>query len=298
MIIRYMQIVYDYPLYRPPSEANSVIFQVTIGCSYNKCSFCDMYRTKRYFERSLDELKSEIDLVSADQPLTRRIFLADGDALNLQTTVLFQILEYLYLKFKNLERVSCYAMPRNILQKKDTELQKLREAGLSMLYVGIESGNDIVLRKITKGASQRQIIHSCRKAKDNGFTLSCMIILGIGGKMYSMQHIVDTAKTVNEISPDYLAALSLNLEQGIHDEFMYKYSRQFEPLDDIEILNELSVLIDGVNSKYPITFRANHASNVYSIGGTLPDDKEKLISLINELKLDPGRLRDKRLRRF
>jgi radical SAM superfamily enzyme YgiQ (UPF0313 family) len=257
-----------------------------------------MYRTKRYFERSLDELKSEIDLVSADQPLTRRIFLADGDALNLQTTVLFQILEYLYLKFKNLERVSCYAMPRNILQKKDTELQKLREAGLSMLYVGIESGNDIVLRKITKGASQRQIIHSCRKAKDNGFTLSCMIILGIGGKMYSMQHIVDTAKTVNEISPDYLAALSLNLEQGIHDEFMYKYSRQFEPLDDIEILNELSVLIDGVNSKYPITFRANHASNVYSIGGTLPDDKEKLISLINELKLDPGRLRDKRLRRF
>src|SRR5215467_1425364 len=297
MIIRYMQIVYDYPLYRPPSEANSVIFQVTIGCSYNKCSFCDMYRTKRYFERSLDELKSEIDLVSADQPLTRRIFLADGDALNLQTTVLFQILEYLYLKFKNLERVSCYAMPRNILQKKDTELQKLREAGLSMLYVGIESGNDIVLRKITKGASQRQIIHSCRKAKDNGFTLSCMIILGIGGKMYSMQHIVDTAKTVNEISPDYLAALTLNLEQGIHDEFMYKYSRQFEPLDDIEILNELSVLIDGVNSKYPITFRANHASNVYSIGGTLPDDKEKLISLINELKLDPGRLRDKRLRR-
>jgi len=293
-----MQIVYDYPLYRPPSEANSVIFQVTIGCSYNKCSFCDMYRTKRYFERSLDELKSEIDLVSADQPLTRRIFLADGDALNLQTTVLFQILEYLYLKFKNLERVSCYAMPRNILQKKDTELQKLREAGLSMLYVGIESGNDIVLRKITKGASQRQIIHSCRKAKDNGFTLSCMIILGIGGKMYSMQHIVDTAKTVNEISPDYLAALTLNLEQGIHDEFMYKYSRQFEPLDDIEILNELSVLIDGVNSKYPITFRANHASNVYSIGGTLPDDKEKLISLINELKLDPGRLRDKRLRRF
>lgn len=293
-----MQIVYDYPLYRPPSEANSVIFQVTIGCSYNKCSFCDMYRTKRYFERSLDELKSEIDLVSAEQPLTRRIFLADGDALNLQTTVLFQILEYLYLKFKNLERVSCYAMPRNILQKKDTELQKLREAGLSMLYVGIESGNDLVLRKITKGASQRQIILSCRKAKDNGFTLSCMIILGIGGKRYSMQHIVDTAKIVNEISPDYLAALTLNLEQGIYDEFMYKYSKQFEPLDDLEILNELHVLIDGLNSKYPITFRANHASNVYSIGGTLPDDKEKLLSLINELKLDPGRLRDKRLRRF
>ncbi|HEY7573248.1 MAG TPA: radical SAM protein [Nitrososphaeraceae archaeon] len=293
-----MQIVYDYPLYRPPSEANSVIFQVTIGCSYNKCSFCNMYRTKKYVERQLDELKSEIDLVSVEQPWTRRIFLADGDALNLQTTVLLQILEYLYLKFNYLERVSCYAMPRNILEKKDTELQTLREAGLSMLYVGIESGNDLVLRKITKGASQRQIIHSCRKAKDNGFNLSCMIILGIGGRTYSTQHIIDTVKTVNEISPDYLAALTLNLEQGIYDEFMFKYSKQFEPLNDLELLKELHILINGINSKYPITFRANHASNVYSIGGTLPDDRENLLSLIHELTLNPGRLRDKRLRRF
>lgn len=293
-----MQIVYDYPLYRPPSEANSVIFQVTIGCSYNKCSFCNMYRTKKYIERSLNELKSEIDLVATEQPRTGRIFLADGDALNLQTPVLLQILEYLFLKFKNLERVSCYAMPRNILQKKDTELQLLREAGLSMLYVGIESGNDLVLRRITKGASQSQIIQSCKKAKDHGFTLSCMIILGIGGRTYSMQHIVDTARIVSEISPNYLAALTLSLEQGVYDEFMDKYSNQFEPLDDLEILKELDILISGINSKYPIMFRANHASNVYSIGGTLPHDKKMLLSLIHELRLNPGRLKDKRLRRF
>ena len=293
-----MQIVYDYPLYRPPSEANSVIFQVTIGCSYNKCSFCNMYRTKKYIERSWNELKSEIDLVAAEQPRTGRIFLADGDALNLQTPVLLRILEYLFLKFKNLERVSCYAMPRNILQKKDTELQLLRQAGLSMLYIGIESGNDLVLRRITKGASQSQIIQSCKKAKDHGFTLSCMIILGIGGRTYSMQHIVDTARIVSEISPNYLAALTLSLEQGVYDEFMDKYSNQFEPLDDLEILKELDILISGIDSKYPIMFRANHASNVYSIGGTLPHDKKMLLSLIHELRLNPGRLKDKRLRRF
>jgi radical SAM superfamily enzyme YgiQ (UPF0313 family) len=257
-----------------------------------------MYRTKKYIERSLNELKSEIDLVATEQPRTGRIFLADGDALNLQTPVLLQILEYLFLKFKNLERVSCYAMPRNILQKKDTELQLLREAGLSMLYVGIESGNDLVLRRITKGASQSQIIQSCKKAKDHGFTLSCMIILGIGGRTYSMQHIVDTARIVSEISPNYLAALTLSLEQGVYDEFMDKYSNQFEPLDDLEILKELDILISGINSKYPIMFRANHASNVYSIGGTLPHDKTMLLSLIHELRLNPGRLKDKRLRRF
>ena len=293
-----MQIVYDYPLYRPPSEANSVIFQVTIGCSYNKCSFCNMYRTKQYLERPFAELQSEIDHVSAEQPWTRRIFLADGDALNLQTNILLQILEYLYLKFKNLERVSCYAMPKNLLQKKDSELRLLREAGLTMLYVGIESGNDTVLRKITKGATHYSIIHSCKKAKDHGFTLSCMIILGIGGKLHSQQHIIDTARIASEISPDYLAALTLQLEPGTYDEFMNKYSNQFEPLDDLEILKELDMLIRGMTPRCPVVSRANHASNVYSIGGILPEDRDKLLSLIHELRLHPERLKDKSMRRF
>ena len=293
-----MQIIYDYPLYRPPSEADSVIFQVTLGCSYNKCSFCNMYRTKRYVERSLDELKPEIDLIANEQPGASRIFLADGDALNLQTNTLQEILEYLYKKFKNLERVSCYAMPKNLLQKKDTELQLLKNSGLTMLYVGIESGNDFVLRKVTKGATQRGIVQSCEKAKQHGFTLSCMIILGLGGKTYSHQHIIDTARIVSEISPDYLAALALHLEDGIYDEFMNKYSEKFYPLDDLSILEELDSLIRELTPKHPILFRANHASNVYSIGGIIPQDRDKLLSLINDLKCHPEMLRDKNLRRF
>src|SRR5215210_877016 len=140
-----MEIEYHYPLYRPPSEANSLIFQVTIGCSFNKCSFCNMYRTKEYLERSWDEVKTEIDLASKAFPQTRRVFLADGDALNLPTEKLVRIIEYLYLKLANLERVACYAMPKNLLQKNSEDMDRLRSAGLGMLYLGIETGNDALL---------------------------------------------------------------------------------------------------------------------------------------------------------
>src|SRR5690349_7495206 len=133
-----MELAYDYPLYRPPSEANSLIFQVTLGCSFNKCSFCNMYRTKEYSERKWEDIRTEIDMMAKFYPDTRRIFLADGDALNMSKDGLVQILQYLYQKFPNIERVSCYAMPKNLLQKNDEELKALRAAGLHMFYVGIE----------------------------------------------------------------------------------------------------------------------------------------------------------------
>ncbi|HET7283949.1 MAG TPA: radical SAM protein, partial [Nitrososphaeraceae archaeon] len=191
-----MEILYDSPLYRPPSEANSMIFQVTLGCSFNKCSFCNMYRTKEYIERPWDEIKTEIELAAKTYPETQRVFLADGDALNLATDKLSQILEYIHVKFTNLKRVSCYAMPKNILQKKDDDLDNLRAAGLSMLYVGIETGNDVLLKKVTKGATSKGIIQSCQKARRHGYTLSCMIILGLGGKTHTNEHIRDTAGVV------------------------------------------------------------------------------------------------------
>src|SRR5574338_831382 len=136
-----MMLNYDYPLYRPPSEANSLIFQVTLGCSFNECSFCDMYRSKQYSERPWDEVKAEIDIMSKTLPDTTRIFLADGDALNLQTDYMKNIVRYLYEKFPSLERVSCYAMPMNVLKKTPEELKSLRDAGLNMFYLGIESGS-------------------------------------------------------------------------------------------------------------------------------------------------------------
>jgi radical SAM superfamily enzyme YgiQ (UPF0313 family) len=145
-----MALNYDYPLYRPPSEANSLIFQVTLGCSFNQCSFCDMYRSKEYVERPWDEIKTEIDIMAKQLPDTKRIFLADGDALNLQTDYMIKIVEYLYKNFSSLERVSCYAMPMNLLKKSPKELRKMNDAGLQMLYLGIESGSDIILKKVTK----------------------------------------------------------------------------------------------------------------------------------------------------
>ncbi len=293
-----MEILYDYPLYRPPSEANSIIFQITLGCSFNKCSFCNMYRTKEYVERPWEEIKSEIDLAANAYPEAQRIFLADGDALNVATNKLIQILVYLYAKFTNLKRISCYAMPKNILQKKDDELDKLRAAGLSMLYVGIETGNDALLKKVTKGATSKGIIQSCQRAKQHGYILSCMIILGLGGKTYTKEHIRDTARIVSEIAPDYLGALTLYLEDGIYNEFMLKFGEPFTALDDIEVLEELERLILDFNPVTPVVFRANHASNVYSFCGTIPEDKQKLLSLISELKLRPEMLKPKILRRF
>jgi radical SAM superfamily enzyme YgiQ (UPF0313 family) len=292
------EITYDYPVYRPPSEANSTIIQVTLGCSFNHCSFCNMYRTKTYQERSLEEMKYEIDLISKCQPLTEKVFLADGDALNVRTERLVEILDYLTLKFKSLKRISCYAMPRNLLQKKDLELEVLRNRGLSMLYVGIESGNDVVLQRVTKGASSSMIIESCKKAIDNEFTLSCMVILGLGGKTYTDAHILDTAKVVSQISPHFLAALSLHLDENVYGEFISKFKEPFSWLTDLDILDELERLVTLFDPSREVIFRANHASNVYSIGGTLPTEKPKLVRLIHELKSHPEMLRPKIVRRF
>jgi radical SAM superfamily enzyme len=293
-----MELEYAYPLYRPPSEANSLIFQVTLGCSFNQCSYCDMYRTKKYSERSWEEIQREIDLTSKWYPATKRIFLADGDAINLSTERLVQILEYIYKKFPSLERVSSYAMPKNLLQKTQTELMKLRAAGLKMLYVGVESGSDKVLKKITKGATYKTIVQSCKKAKENNYVLSCMIILGLGGKKYTYEHIEQTAKIISEVSPDYLGALNLHLDDSLYNEFMTKFKEPFDFLDDIQILNELELLISHINPSSPIIFRANHASNVYAIKGTLPQDKVNILKLISQLKKHPDMLKPKILRRF
>lgn len=293
-----IELGYDYPLYRPPSEANSLIFQITLGCSFNKCSFCNMYRTKEYFERPWAEIKGEIDVVSKSQRETEKIFLADGDALNLPTEKLVQVLDYLHEKFPNVTRISCYAMPKNLIQKSSHELTLLHEKGLNMLYVGIETGQDILLKKITKGATSKSIIEACTKAKKSGFIISCMIILGIGGKKYSMQHIKATAKVVSEVSPNYLAALTLILEDGVYSEFMQKFGEPFEFLDDSLILDELEILVSSVTSSSTIVFRANHASNVYSIGGNLPEDTDKIIKVIRNLKQHPELLKPRILRRF
>jgi len=293
-----MMFNYDYPLYRPPSEARSLIFQVTLGCSFNKCSYCNMYRTKEYVERKWDEIKVEIDLAAKHMPETTRIFLADGDALNLSTENMLNILSYIYQKFPNLERVSCYAMPKNILEKTPEDLKKLCDAGLNMFYIGIETGSDIILKKITKGATSQTIIKACQKAKDAGYIISCMIILGLGGKTYSKQHIDDTARILSVTSPHYVGTLTLHLEDGIRDEFLTKFKEPFLQIDDSDAINELEDLIRKMEPTSPVVFRANHGSNAYPIGGTFPQDKESMLQKITYLKQHPELCRPMGLRGF
>ncbi len=293
-----MMLNYDYPLYRPPSEAKSLIFQVTLGCSFNECSFCDMYRSKEYSERPWDEVKMEIDMAAKHEPETKRIFLADGDALNLSTDYMIQIVKYLYEKFPNLERVSCYAMPMNLLKKTPEELKKMYDVGLKMLYLGIETGSDIVLKKVTKGATSQTIIRACRKAIDVGYTLSCMVILGLGGKTYTKEHIKGTAEVLSAVSPHYAAALTLIIEPGVKEEFMKKFNEPFIPITDSEALDELQELVSKIESKNEIIFRANHGSNAYTIKGIFPQDKDSMLEKISWMKEHPEVCRPEGLRGF
>jgi len=293
-----MMLNYAEPVYRPPSEAKSLIFQVTIGCSFNECSFCDMYRNKEYSERPWDEVKTEIDLMAIQLPDTTRIFLADGDAINISADYMVQIVEYLYNSFPKLERVSCYTMPMNLLKKTPEELKKMREAGLKMLYLGIESGSDIILKKITKGATAETIIRACRKAIETGFTLSCIIILGLGGKTHSKEHIKETARVVSASSPHYLGTLTLILETGVKQEFLTKFGEEFHPINDEEALIELHDLVEQIDVKEKMLFRANHGSNAYNIAGTFPDEKNAMLEKISWLKEHPENVRPEGFRAF
>ena len=289
---------YDAPMYRPPSEANSLIFQVTLGCSFNECSFCDMYRSKEYSERTWEEVKGEIDMMAKIMPNTRRVFLADGDAINLSTDYMIKIVKYIREKFSSIERISCYAMPMNLLKKTHEELENLRNTGLDMLYLGIESGHDVVLKRVTKGATPKTIIKACNKAKDAGFTLSCMVILGIGGKKYSKENAIETGKVISASKPDYVGALTLYLENGIKEEFITKWKGEFVRVSDQEALEELELLVSNINAEDKIVFRANHGSNAYNIAGTFPEDKQEMLDKINWLTQHPENARPQGLRGF
>jgi len=293
-----MMLNYAEPVYRPPSEAKSLIFQVTIGCSFNECSFCDMYRNKEYSERPWDEVKTEIDQMAKQLPETTRIFLADGDALNLSTDYIVRIVEYIYKSFQKLERVSCYAMPMNLLKKTPEELKKMNEVGLNMLYLGIESGSDIILKKITKGATSETIIRACRKAIEAGFTLSCIIILGLGGKTYTKEHIKGTARVVNASSPHYLGTLTLILETGVKEEFLTKFGEEFHPINDDEALTELHDLVQPPPPPSPLFFPSPPLSPPYTIGGIFPDEKDEMLKKIVWLKEHPENVRPEGFRAF
>ena len=276
-----MPLNYHMPLYRPPSEGDNLIIQVTLGCSFNRCSFCSMYLEKQYSQRPFDDVCKDIELAARSRPETRRVFLADGDALGLPTEHLLAILENLHMKLPNPGRVSCYATPANILNKTPDELIQLKESGLSLLYLGIESGSNLILKKITKGASQRGMAEAMQKAFDAGLKVSATVILGLGGENHWQEHIDGTIALLNNAPVTYLSTLQLYLEDDIVTEFQTKFGEDFETPDDRAILNEQLRLIRGLNPPKPLIFRSNHASNALALAGNLPRDREKLLSQLH-----------------
>jgi radical SAM superfamily enzyme YgiQ (UPF0313 family) len=277
---------YDFPLYRPPAEADNLIIQVTLGCSHNNCTFCSMYKSKKYIKRELDELKNEIDEFSSIYPNTIKIFLADGDALSAPTQYLLEILKYLEQKFPKLRRVSCYASAGNILDKNEEELTELKNNKLTLIYYGIETGSDTLLKKINKGVNAQDMINSLNLASKVGIKISATFILGLGGKKYSKEHIEKSAKLVNQTNITYLSTLQLGLDEDVKDRF-YKQFENFKHLDDMAIVKEQKKFISKLNPQNKIIFRSNHASNALPLSGNLPKDKEKLIETIN-LSLQMG----------
>ncbi len=277
---------YTVPLYRPPSEARSLIFQSTLGCSHNGCSFCYMYKDRKFEVRDRDELSAEIEAMSRSYPDTRRVFLADGDAMVQSTARLEKILDELGEAFPRLQRVTAYAGPSNLLEKSVEELRRLREKKLSMIYYGVETGDPELLGMIGKGAGPDEMVEGCGRASRAGIKLSVTVILGLGGKKRSSAHARSTAALVSRIGPRYLSALTLML--GPHrDEFAARMGDDFKfnsPEDDVRELRELLLSLTADRC----IFRSNHASNYLALQGTLQRDRDKLIERIDLALAEPS----------
>jgi radical SAM superfamily enzyme YgiQ (UPF0313 family) len=277
----------EAPVFRPPSEANSLILQATLGCSHNRCTFCGSYRTKQFKVKPFLQFREEVEQLARRYKLRpHRIFLADGDAFVLTATQLLRILKLLSKEFPDVERISIYASGTNVQKKTDKELKEIRQAGLELIYIGLESGDDEVLKQVNKGITNDEHITACLRLKQSGFTLSPIIILGLGGKSRSEQHAINTATTINAIDPPYLAALTLMLVPGT--ELHTQAQRgEFHPLDPVEILHELRLLLDGLTELTACVFRTNHASNYLPLRGRLSRDREQLLTTIDQVLDDP-----------
>lgn len=274
---------YDTPVFRPPSEAESFILRVTRGCAHNSCTYCNMYRGVKFEKLSDEQIMRQIAMAySTDAESVRRVFLADGDALVLPTERLLKILSVLKKYFPHLERVSSYSAPRDILGKSVEELTELRQAGLTLLYYGMESGDAQTLKDIRKGVNDKQSIEVGQRVISAGMQLSIMIILGIAGKEGSTRHALATAHAINEIKPTMLSALSLMLYRG--SELKEQFERgEFHPLTPAQLMEELKLIMEHVDlpeSEHMI-FRSNHVSNYIRLAATLPRDKEQLLSDID-----------------
>ncbi|MGQ9508124.1 MAG: radical SAM protein [Thermodesulfobacteriota bacterium] len=287
---------YEGMIFRPPSEAESLILQVTVGCSYNRCTFCGAYREKTFRIKSFEEVKEDIDEAGQYGERIRRVFLADGDALAIPQRDLLRILEYLKGRFPRLERVGIYANAKDILNRGTEELKSLRELGLGIIYMGLESGSQEVLRRVKKNATIGQMIRAAKRVKESGILLSITVILGLGGVEHSRIHAEETGNVLSNMDPDYVGALSLMIVPGTPIEKEIKEGKLILP-DPFCLIKELEVMIEHSNFT-KCFFASNHASNYLPLRIRLPEEKEKALRLIREVlrRRDPQLLRPEFLR--
>jgi len=283
-------------IFRPPSEAGSLILQVTVGCSYNRCTFCGAYREKSFRIKSFEEVKEDIDEVSSYGSQIRRVFLADGNALTIPQKDLLRILNYLKLSYIGLQRVGAYANAKDILQKGAEELRELKGSGLGIIYLGLESGHQEVLKRIKKNATLNQMICAARKVKEADILLSVTVILGIGGVELSRFHAEDTGRVLSEMDPDFVGALSLMIIPGTPIERDITTGKLVLPTP-FGLIQELERMITRCQFTRCF-FASNHASNYLPIRIKLPEEKEAGLKQIREVlrRRDTEMLRPEYLR--
>jgi radical SAM superfamily enzyme YgiQ (UPF0313 family) len=271
---------YHGTVIRPPSEADSYLLQITYGCSHNRCTFCGTYMDKPFRGRPLDEALQDIAVASRQMPDVRRVFLCDGNALVLDMDHLTDVLDALNAAFPLLRRISIYANARDILAKSESELAVLREKGLELIYLGLESGSDEVLRRVDKGSTAAEMVAGVTRAKEARMRVSVIALLGLGGAELSDEHADGTAHVVNAMDPQYLSMLTLMLVPGtpLHRQCQ---SGEFQLPEPEALLGELRRVIAGTEGLSRCVFRTNHASNYVPLAGTLSRDKERLLGVLD-----------------
>lgn len=281
---------YIEPVFRPPSEWKSLILQVTNGCSWNQCTFCDMYTAdqKRFRPRSLEALESEVQSI-LDQGLpVYRVFLADGDAMTLSFRRLNDIMDMLNRYLPHRPRVSAYCLPRNLKNKSVEELKILRDKGLSLLYVGCETGDDELLELISKGENYDSSLSALEKMAAAGMKRSVMVLNGLGGPALSEQHAINTARLMNAAQPEYLSSLVVEFPNG-EARFAAPFKGRWRKLNRQELFTEMALLLSNLELDNTV-FRSDHASNYLVLKGVLGKDKQVLLETVRTAMTQPGRI--------
>ena len=286
-----MQIPYVEPVFRPPSEAYSLILQVTVGCSWNHCTFCEMYTQpqKRFRFKPQEQIELELAAIAGSGAPVRRIFLADGDAMTLSFRRLKMIMEAINKYLPGIQRVSSYCLPRNIKHKTVEEMAELKDMGLSLFYVGCESGDNLVLERVNKGENFDSSLAALKKIKAAGARSSVMILNGMGGKKYSERHAVNSARLMSDAQPEYLSTLVVSFPNGV-ERYQQGFGGEFEPLDQPGLFQEMYWLLDNLELENTI-FRSDHASNYLVLKGVLGKDKQRLLQTGQAALEQPGSVR-------